>query len=1132
MNIKKFTSIALTSTFLLIIILLATVFQSRDMQSDIHEKEHQRFTALLLAQELFQSSEDLTRMARAYVVTGDPIYKKYFSRILAIRNGEIPRPSDYTTTYWHLEGIGKSTATATATALGEVISLQDLMRKVGLSADELALLRESESNSNKLVALERQAFAAVEGLFDNGHGEYIVPGEPDRALAQRLLWGDDYVNEKARIMLPIREFMALLDVRTQNDLDVLQEKLRWQILIELSILVMLLAGSIVVVMYLRKHVLQPLVQLIRQAGAIANGDYSARCESPGSNEIALLGKNFDHMAEAVQQAVANYNQANNLLQHNELRLKEAQYLAQVGNWELDINSGVLHWSDEIFRIFEINQKKFGASYESFLDTIHPEDRDKVNQAYTQSLATREPYEITHRLLMPDGRIKWVVEHCRTFYDDEDKPIRSVGAVQDITESKQAEETISLYASVFKQSGEAIIITDARNKILAVNEAFHKLTGYSQEEVLGKNPFMLVAPKDAPEAHQALWHIMDRKDFWQGEIISRHKDGHSYTIWLAITAVRGNWDKVSYYISSFTDISEHKAATDRIHYLAHHDTLTDLPNRLSLIDHLKQAIHSARRNKERIAVMFVDLDRFKTINDTLGHHVGDLLLVEVAQRLKSCTRSNDIVARLGGDEFVVVLPELESMDATFHVADKILHALGKSYLLNGHNIHSSPSIGIAFFPDDGDNVDDVMKNADVAMYHAKSKGRNNYQFFESSMNQATLERLELEHDMRIALEREEFVLHYQPKISADTLRVSGVEALVRWQHPRKGLIPPGTFIPLAEESGLMLPLGEWVLRTACHQLKLWQEQGMADLQISVNLSARQFRQENLPMMVASVITEENMDPTLLELEITESMAMDDPQKTIESMNELRRIGVKLAIDDFGTGYSSISYLKQFPVDTLKLDRSYVKDVETDSGDAAICAATISLAHDLGLEVVAEGVETEKQYEYLKLLDCDKFQGYHFCKPLPASEAEAYILAYNSNALFQTPPVSPIDILVIDDDKVTCELHKYILENLGHKPTAVLDPVAGLEMVRKAPGSFRLIMVDMLMPNMSGVDLIKAIRKINPDVPIVVISSYDIESMRKTLRPLEKKHNLFYEINYFILEKPLMIESIKEIISKII
>lgn len=1128
MNIKKFTSFSLTSTLLLIIILLATVFQSRDMQNDIHEKERQRFISLLLAQELFQSSEDLTRMARAYVVTGDPIYKDYFFKILTIRNGEAPRPLDYTTTYWHLEGIGK----ATATAQGETISLKNLIRRAGLSADEIALLRESQLNSNKLVALEKQAFAAIEGLFDNGHGEYITPGEPDRALAERLLWGDEYDNEKAKIMLPIRKFMVMLDVRTQNDLDVIQEKLRQQILIELGILGVLLAGSIVVVIYLRLHVLQPLEHLTRQAGAIANGDYSARCESMGSNEIALLGANFNRMTDAVQQAVMHHKQVNDLLQYNEFRLKEAQYLAQVGNWELDLNSGVLHWSDEIFRIFEIDQTKFGASYESFLNAIHPEDRDKVNQAYTDSLATRESYEIAHRLLMPDGRVKWVVEHCKTFYDDQGKPIRSVGAVQDITERRQAEETIHLYASVFKQSGEAIVITDARNKILAANEAFHKLTGYTQEEVLGKSPAILVATKNVLEEHQVLWNILDGKDFWQGEIINCHKDGHTYTIWLTITAIRGNQGKVSYYISSFTDISEYKATMDRIHYLAHHDTLTDLPNRLSLIDHLRQAIHSARRNKERIAVMFIDLDRFKTVNDTLGHHVGDLLLIEVAQRLKSCTRSNDIVARLGGDEFVVVLPELESMDTTFHVADKILHALGESYLLNGHNIHSSPSIGIAFFPDDGDNVDDVMKNADVAMYHAKSKGRNNYQFFESSMNQATLERLELEHDMRIALEREEFVLHYQPKIDAGTLRVSGVEALVRWQHPKKGLIPPITFIPLAEESGLMLPLGEWVLRTACHQLKLWQGRGMADLQISVNLSARQFRHENLPMMVASIIIEENIDPTLLELEITESMAMDDPQKTIESMNELRRIGVKLAIDDFGTGYSSISYLKQFPVDALKLDRSYVKDIETDSGDAAICAATISLAHDLGLEVVAEGVETAKQYEYLKLLNCDKFQGYYFCKPLPASEAEAYIRAYNSNALFQASPASLIDILVIDDDKVTCELHKYILENLGYKPTAVLDPVEGLEMVHKDPDFFRLIMLDMLMPNMSGLDLIKAIRETNPDVPVVVISSHDVESMRRTLRPLEKKHNLLYEINYFILEKPLMVESIKEIIGKII
>ena len=467
----------------------------------------------------------------------------------------------------------------------------------------------------------------------------------------------------------------------------------------------------------------------------------------------------------------------------------------------------------------------------------------------------------------------------------------------------------------------------------------------------------------------------------------------------------------------------------------------------------------------------------------------------------------------------------------NIADKILKRLGNPYSLNGHHIHSSPSIGIAFSPDDGNTADEVMKNADLAMYHAKSKGRNNYRFFESSMNQASLERVELEYEIQAALEHEEFVLYYQPKINTNTEHVVGVEALIRWQHPKKGLIPPDVFIPMAEESGLMLSLGEWVLRSACHQLGQWQKQGMSHLQVSINLSASQFLQKDFSVIVDSILTKENLDPSLLEIEITESMAMDDPHESIQSMHKLRQIGIKLTVDDFGTGYSSLSYLKQFPINYLKLDRSYVKDIETDPSDAVICSAAISLAHNLGLQVVAEGVETEKQYQYLKRLNCDMMQGFYFCKPLPANEVEAFIQSHHININTQTTPVKPINILVIDDDRWTCNFHKQLLENLGHKPTCTLDPIEGLEIFRQNPNYFGFIMLDMLMPKMSGVDLLKAIRATNQHIPIIVITSYKTDAMRKTLRTLEKDYHIRHDINCFIIEKPLTIKNITKIINKI-
>lgn len=705
--------------------------------------------------------------------------------------------------------------------------------------------------------------------------------------------------------------------------------------------------------------------------------------------------------------------------------------------------------------------------------------------------------------------------------------------REIDERKKAEKELSLLATVFEHSGEAIMITDADNNIIETNAAFYKQTGYTQQEMLGKNPRVLASGETKAETYQQMWGDLNNKGFWQGEIWDRAKDGHVYPTWTSITAVRDEQNRICNYIASFSDITEHKAAQDRIHYLAHHDSLTDLPNRFTLTERLEQTISSARRNTEKVAVMFIDLDHFKNINDTLGHDMGDKLLVQVGQRLQSCVRNSDIVARLGGDEFVVALAEIEDIETVFHVADKILHTLGLPYALDGHDLHSSPSIGIAFFPEDGENVEEVMRNADVAMYHAKFRGRNNYQFFEEAMNTASLECMELENDLRMALEREEFLLHYQPQINIATGRVVGVEALVRWQHPTKGLISPLKFIPIAEDAGLILPLGEWVMRTACRQLRQWSGQGMAEMQMCVNLSARQFRQDYLPALVASIVVKEEIDPALLELEITESMAMDNPQEAVDTMQMLRGIGVKLSIDDFGTGYSSLSYLKQFPINRLKLDRSFVKDIESDPNDAAICAATIALAHNLGLDVVAEGVETEKQHDYLKLLNCDKVQGYYFCKPMPAGEAQSYVAERNASGNVFGADIPPSNhVLVIDSDDWVCNFLKHTMEYLGHKPAVMTDLAEGLAKMRKDPDLFKLIMVDITMPNVSAADITKAIREVARNVPLVVMTPLKTNTVRQMLRQLEKDCNLLYGLNYFILEKPLTVEGVRVLTRKIL
>jgi diguanylate cyclase (GGDEF)-like protein/PAS domain S-box-containing protein len=684
--------------------------------------------------------------------------------------------------------------------------------------------------------------------------------------------------------------------------------------------------------------------------------------------------------------VTSRNQVEDSLHKSRTQLLEAQRIAKIGSWSLDLRSNRLEWSDEIFRLFEIDQERFGASYEAFLDVIHPEDRELVNDAYSESLKTQQPYEIDHRLLFPDGRIKYVREACETLYDKDGEPIVSRGTVQDITEQKVAQQQVNLYASVFINSPEAIIITDRDNCIIAANPALTELTGYAFEELEGVNPNILASGLTPPEVYQEMWDSLQESGFWQGELIDRTKEGKVYPKWTTIAAIRDEQDRITHYMASFFDITERKAAEERIQYLAHHDTLTGLYNRFSLEDRLSQAIVQARREQGQLALLFIDLDRFKLINDSLGHHVGDQLLIEVGRRLQGAVRESDIISRLGGDEFLVVLTNIRDSMAAAGMAEKILERLGDTHEIDGRQLSSSASVGISIFPDDGQDGDALMKHADTAMYHAKEQGRNNYQFFTATMNAEAQERIALEHDLRTALIEQQFELYYQPKWETADGRLSGVEALIRWNHPERGLVSPMKFIPIAEEVDLISELGQWVLTEACRQQARWHASGARNLTMAVNLSPKQLRHPALVDRVQGVMQAYGIGDGMLELEVTETAAMSNAEFAVKQLEAMRRVGVNLAIDDFGTGYSSLAYLKSFPIQTLKLDRSFVSGIENDPNDAAICAATIALAHNLGLKVVAEGVETEAQRSFLIEHMCDFLQGYLLSRPLPAEEVE--------------------------------------------------------------------------------------------------------------------------------------------------
>ncbi|CAG0984654.1 partial putative signaling protein, partial [Rhodocyclaceae bacterium] len=538
----------------------------------------------------------------------------------------------------------------------------------------------------------------------------------------------------------------------------------------------------------------------------------------------------------------------------------------------------------------------------------------------------------------------------------------------------------------------ILIADPANRIVSVNSAFARITGYGEDEALGRDPKFLGSGLHDAAFYRSMWQTLAATGYWEGEIWDRRKNGEIYPKWMTISTVHDRQDNhLTHYVAIFSDITERKRAEEHIHHLAHHDPLTSLPNRMTLEARLHQSIAEARRGGRSVAVMFLDLDRFKTINDTLGHHVGDLLLIEVARRLKDAVRASDTVARLGGDEFVVVLPGLETPDVATTLAGAILERLSETYLIEGHELHSTPSIGIALYPQDGEDVTTVMKHADTAMYHAKSKGRNNFQFFSHSMNAAAMERLEIERQLRDALQQGQFLLHYQPRLDMDG-RITGVEALIRWNRPQRGLQSPGVFIPIAEETDLINRIGDWVLATVCRQIRAWLDAGLRPPHVAVNLSARQLRQPSLLGHVSHVLAATGVPAELLEIEITESMAMENPHKAALLLQEFKAMGIALAIDDFGTGYSSLSYLKRLPLDYLKIDRSFVADITVDPNDLAIAKGTIALAHSLGLKVIAEGVETDGQLELLRAHGCDEVQGYLFARPLPVAELETFLLKH--------------------------------------------------------------------------------------------------------------------------------------------
>ena len=562
-------------------------------------------------------------------------------------------------------------------------------------------------------------------------------------------------------------------------------------------------------------------------------------------------------------------------------------------------------------------------------------------------------------------------------------------IDDLTRQQEYEDSLALAQQVFDNAAEAVMITDAENRIVRINSAFTRITGWTAEESLGRNPSFLSSGKQSPEFYREMWQTLSEAGVWQGEVVNRRRSGQYYPEWLSISTVRNRQGKVTHYLAIFSDISERKRAEGLIHRYSWFDSLTDLPNKALLIDRINQAIIAAQNEGKPLYLLAFNLNRLKHINDSLGHNIGDEVLKIVAQRLVKATREGDTVSRVTGDDFVVVVPRLSQPHRAINLAERLVESINAPMDIQGNAIHITANAGLSVFPADGTEPDTLLMNADAALNHSRTQGQNKIAFFEPHMNAAILEKINLQGELTAALAQHQFLLHFQPQLDLQTQRLTGVEALIRWQHPERGLVSPAVFIPAAEELGLIVQIGDWVIDEACRSLARWRQRGLTELCVAINLSAHQFAHTNLVQTVRDAIVRHGVPPERIELEITEGVAMHDADEVLTRLHELKAIGVQISIDDFGTGYSSLAYLMRFPVDKLKIDQSFVRDMGNSSEADSIVRAIVALAHGLSLAVIAEGVETDAQLDRLKHIGCNEIQGYLLSRPLSFDDVSQWI-----------------------------------------------------------------------------------------------------------------------------------------------
>lgn len=823
------------------------------------------------------------------------------------------------------------------------------------------------------------------------------------SLVRTFANGEDYLTVFRTIPVGAAHHWTLVQVLPQSDI---LADMRWHLGRGLFVLLVmgLVFGSIL--WWVARMATRRLLSVSDAFGRLAAGEWTLRvpARTGDSLEIEALRQAFNHLAETVQRSHAGMEQ---LVAE---RTAELQAERDRAKGYLEVAGIMLAALDSKGRITLINRK--GAELlgypaaqlvgmDWFLHFVPSGQREQRRATYLRAMQGEYvlPPQEESAIVDANGHSRLITWHTVVLRDADGRPNGMLTSGQDVTSTRAAQAELRIAAIAF-ESQEPHMICDANWLILRVNAAFTEMTGYTAREAIGKLPAKLLGSAHTPpEFHLGLSEALQRQSRWQGEVWDRRKNGEEYPVWLQITAVRDDDQHVTHYVVSLNDITQRKSAEEQIRSLAFYDPLTNLPNRRMLMDRLEVALATCARHPRMGALLFVDLDNFKTLNDTMGHDIGDLLLQQVAERLKGCVREGDTVARLGGDEFVIMLEDLadDAMDAATQVeavGEKILLALGRTYVLRGHTHRSTPSIGITLFGDRVEGIEEPLKRADVAMYQSKAAGRNTLRFFDPQMQAVVANRVALEAELRQAIEHGQLVLFYQPQVqtrSDGSLRVIGAEALVRWKHPQRGMVSPAEFIPLAEETGLIVPLGQWVMETACRQLAAWQGHPVfGNLSIAVNVSARQFMLSGFVAHVRQTLENTGAHPPKLKIELTESTLVGDMNEVIRKMAELQSWGVGFALDDFGTGYSSLAYLKRLPLDTLKIDQSFVRAVFEDANDAAIARMVVVLGRSLGLTVIAEGVETLEQRYFLAQQGCHVYQGYLFGRPAPAPEFQQHML----------------------------------------------------------------------------------------------------------------------------------------------